>query len=117
MSAFGKRSGMGGGGRPSFGVAKPMKGGPGSGAATGTPGGGNQFPPLEELTQPEEARPGDSVGQSGAMYRLPARQNARGDQDSSTLESLEASVHRLNQPMLPRQLEHADPDAAPTLIE
>ena len=28
MSAFGKRGGMGGGGRPSFGVAKPMKGGP-----------------------------------------------------------------------------------------
>ena len=53
MSAFGKRSGMGGGGRPSFGVAKPMKGGPGSGAATGTPGGGDQFPPLEELAQPE----------------------------------------------------------------
>jgi pilus assembly protein CpaF len=35
MSAFGKRSGMGGGGggRPNFGVAKPMKGGPAGASA------------------------------------------------------------------------------------
>ena len=44
MSAFGKRGGISGG-RPSFGVAKPMKGsgGGGSSAAT-TDEGGDQFP-------------------------------------------------------------------------
>ena len=52
MSAFGKRGGMGGGARPSFGVAKPMKGG--GGAAVDPPtrsDGGDQFPPIEELTR------------------------------------------------------------------
>ena len=53
MSAFGKRSGMGGGGRPSFGVAKPMKGGPGGGSSAPAPDGGDQVPPLEELAPAE----------------------------------------------------------------
>ena len=51
MSAFGKRGGISGG-RPNFGVAKPMKGGAGSGSAA--PSGGDQFPPLEELDSPIE---------------------------------------------------------------
>src|SRR3954453_21828257 len=115
MSAFGKRSGMGGGGRPSFGVAKPMKGGPGAGAAASAPAGGDQFPPLEELDPPEEALPGDSVGQSGAMDRLTARQNSSGEQGSSKVEGFEASVHRIKEQVLPRLLERVDPEAAATL--
>ena len=53
MSAFGKRGGIGssgGGGRPSFGVAKPMKGGAGGSQVPDGLIGGDQFPPLEELT-------------------------------------------------------------------
>ncbi|MEO0700141.1 MAG: CpaF family protein, partial [Pseudomonadota bacterium] len=46
MSAFGKKGNAGGmkpGGRPAFGVARPMKGG---GRAPEQPKGGEQFPPL-----------------------------------------------------------------------
>ena len=39
MNAFGKRGGMGGSGRPQFGVAKPMKSSGGA-AAAGEPGPG-----------------------------------------------------------------------------
>ncbi|MGN6589185.1 MAG: CpaF family protein, partial [Sphingomicrobium sp.] len=75
MSAFGKRGGMSGGGsRPNFGVAKPMKGGPGSSA----PAGGDQFPPIDELAPPPETGP-ESNGGLGAMDRLTARQNASGE--------------------------------------
>ena len=51
MNAFGKRNGLGGAGqRPSFGVARPMKGGT-------APKGGEQFPPVEEV--PEAVPGGD----------------------------------------------------------
>src|SRR5438270_733637 len=113
MSAFGKRSGISGS-RPSFGVAKPMKGGP-AGAAS-VPGG-DQFPPLDELTPPEEemGAEGSGVGQLGAMDRLTARQNASGEQGSSKVEGFEASVHRIKEQVLPRLLERVDPEAAATL--
>src|SRR5438309_3778876 len=113
MSAFGKRSGISGS-RPSFGVAKPMKGGP-AGAAS-LPGG-DQFPPLDELTPPEEemGAEGSGVGQLGAMDRLTARQNASGEQGSSKVEGFEASVHRIKEQVLPRLLERVDPEAAATL--
>ena len=82
MSAFGKRSGLSGGGqRPNFGVASPMKS---SGAGKASVSlGGEQFPPLEEL------EPSDSVIDhvqhvpGGAMDRLNSRQNASGDAASS----------------------------------
>ena len=84
MSAFGKRGGMGGGGRPSFGVAKPMKGGPAGASASQ---GGEQFPPLDDLDAPEETPAADSPTSApslgGAMDRLTARQNASGDAASS----------------------------------
>jgi pilus assembly protein CpaF len=118
MSAFGKRSGMGGGGRPSFGVAKPMKGGPGgSSSAAQTPDGGDQFPPLDELTPPAESPLSESGSgpTGGAMDRLTARQNASGDQGSSKVEGFEASVHRIKEQVLPRLLERVDPEAAATL--
>src|SRR5689334_6341689 len=113
MSAFGKRGGVGGGGRPSFGVAKPMKGAP-AGASVG---GGEQFPPIDELTPPIDA-PGTehatgSLG--GAMDRLTARQNASGEAASSKVEGFEASVHRIKEQVLPRLLERVDPEAAATL--
>src|SRR5579872_919861 len=112
MSAFGKRNGMGGS-RPSFGVAKPMKGGP-AGAAS-VPGG-DQFPPIDDLDVPPEGPNNDSgVGQMGAMDRLTARQNASGEQGSSKVEGFEASVHRIKEQVLPRLLERVDPEAAATL--
>ena len=117
MSAFGKRGGMSGG-RPSFGVAKPMKGS-GTGKAQAIPSepqGGDQFPPLDELTPPVDAPVSDSgVTPLGAMDRLTARQNASGDQGSSKSEGFEASVHRIKEQVLPRLLERVDPEAAATL--
>ncbi|HEY7960053.1 MAG TPA: ATPase, T2SS/T4P/T4SS family, partial [Sphingomicrobium sp.] len=120
MSAFGKRSGVSGGSRPSFGVAKPMKGGPGGGASSNpanAPEGGDQFPPIDELTPPADApltQPNGNGGM-GAMDRLTARQNASGDQGSSKVEGFEASVHRIKEQVLPRLLERVDPEAAATL--
>src|SRR5690242_17502882 len=100
MSAFGKRGGMSGGGRPSFGVAKPMKGGPGgkTPAISAEPEGGEQFPPLEDLNSAVDA-PVESSGapSMGAMDRLTARQNGSGDQASSKSEGFEASVHRIKE--------------------
>ena len=61
MSAFGKRGGMSGGSRPSFGVAKPMKSGPGSSVPDE---GGDQFPPVEALA--ETMQPDMSVVPGGA---------------------------------------------------
>src|SRR5690348_1739499 len=114
MSAFGKRSGMSGS-RPSFGVAKPMKGGPSGAPAVQ---GGDQFPPIDELTPPAEAPGADSGGAptlGGAMDRLTARQNASGEPGSSKVEGFEASVHRIKEQVLPRLLERVDPEAAATL--
>ncbi|MFL6784793.1 MAG: CpaF family protein, partial [Sphingomicrobium sp.] len=114
MSAFGKRAGVSGG-RPSFGVAKPMKGGP---AGSGALAGGEQFPPIDELTPPADAPVVDSGAGGGlgaAMDRLTARQNASGEQGSSKVEGFEASVHRIKEQVLPRLLERVDPEAAATL--
>ncbi|MBW0006483.1 MAG: CpaF family protein [Sphingomonas sp.] len=113
MSAFGKRGGMSGS-RPNFGVAKPMKGGGSVGSA---PAGGDQFPPIDELTPPVEAPVSDGGAASGmgAMDRLTARQNASGEQGSSKVEGFEASVHRIKEQVLPRLLERVDPEAAATL--
>jgi pilus assembly protein CpaF len=112
MNAFGKRNGLGGAGqRPSFGVARPMKGG-------AAPAGGEQFPPVEDL--PEEPESPDSEASPagppiGAMDRLNHRQNASGEAASSKSEGFEASVHRIKEQVLPRLLERVDPEAAATL--
>src|SRR5688572_11039031 len=111
MSAFGKRGGISGG-RPNFGVAKPMKGGPSAPAVPGPelPAGGEQFPPIEELPDaidlPED---GGSPLPMGAMDRLTARQNASGAAASSKTEGFEAAVHRIKEQVLPRLLERVDP--------
>ena len=118
MSAFGKRGGISGA-RPSFGVAKPMKGGSGGGAVSPSAPelGGEQFPPLDELTPAPDAPAAEEGGspKQGAMDRLTARQNASGDQGSSKAEGFEASVHRIKEQVLPRLLERVDPEAAATL--
>jgi pilus assembly protein CpaF len=117
MSAFGKRGGISGA-RPSFGVAKPMKGSGGGSAASAAdePEGGDQFPPLDDLTPPVDAPVGEGNGQQqGAMDRLAARQNASGEAASSKSEGFEASVHRIKEQVLPRLLERVDPEAAATL--
>ena len=119
MNAFGKRNGASS--RPSFGVAKPMKGG-GSGAASAETPGGDQFPPIDELTPSLDSTfpAGDSsggVGPSGAMDRLNDRQNASGDRANSKQEGFEASVHRIKEQVLPRLLERVDPEAASTLTK
>ncbi|NJC06577.1 pilus assembly protein CpaF [Sphingomonas kaistensis] len=107
MSAFGKR----GGGRPSFGVARPMKGGVG-----GAQDGGEQFPPLEEpAASPAAPAPQGELG--AAMDRLNSRMNASADAGSSKQEGFEASVHRIKEQVLPRLLERVDPEAAATLTK
>ncbi len=116
MSAFGKRNGVGGGGsRPNFGVARPMKS---SGGKASVDLGGEQFPSLDEFAVPDV--PVDDlvaapVTLGGAMDRLNSRQNTSGDAASSKSEGFEASVHRIKEQVLPRLLERVDPEAAATL--
>ncbi len=117
MNAFGKRGGSGGGGRPQFGVAKPMKSSGGAAqAAPEVPDEAEQFPPVSDLTanvdgdMQEPGAPG-----TAAMDRLNTRQNASGEQGSSKAEGFEASVHRIKEQVLPRLLERVDPEAAATL--
>src|SRR3954471_5293926 len=121
MSAFGRRGGAGtnGGGRPSFGVARPMKGVVGGGGAAG-PGpldGGDQFPPIDpmEFGAPAEdfAIPGER--NPDAMSRLAERQAASSEAPVSRNEGFEASIHRIKEQVLPRLLERVDPEAAATL--
>ena len=121
MSAFGRRGGAGAatGGRPAFGTARPMKGsGPTGGSA---PDGGDQFPPLEDLSfgAPDEGfnpPPASGTGDRGdAMSRLAERQAASSEAPTSKNEGFEASIHRIKEQVLPRLLERVDPEAAATL--
>ena len=117
MNAFGKRGGLGGssGGRPQFGVAKPMKSSGGAASAS-VPDEADQFPPVSDLTEDLEGNLQEPTqGALAAMDRLNSRQNARGDAASSKSEGFEASVHRIKEQVLPRLLERVDPEAAATL--
>jgi pilus assembly protein CpaF len=115
MNAFGKRNGMGGGNsqRPQFGVARPMKAGPGSAASTQPQEveGGEQFPPIDDLnatpdSPSSEAPPPPPNGHAmGALDKLNQRQNASGEAANSKTEGFEASVHRIKEQVLPRLLE------------
>ena len=117
MNAFGKRGGMGGNGRPQFGVAKPMKSSGGAAAAApSVPDEAEQFPPVSDLTANLDGGQQDPNGTSlAAMDRLNSRQNASGDAASSKSEGFEAAVHRIKEQVLPRLLERVDPEAAATL--
>ncbi len=102
MSAFGKRSGIGGAAqRPAFGVARPMHGPDGSAPA-----------PSAEAALPSSIP--DAVG-GDAMARLASRQAGSGDAAAHKAEGFDASVHKIKEQVLPRLLERVDPEAAATL--
>lgn len=107
--------GNGGGGRPSFGTARPMKGG---GFVKQDEEGGDQFPPLESVEIPD-AEPvpleGPAADRHAKMAMLAERQTLSGEQASSRTEGFEASIHRIKEQVLPRLLERVDPEAAATL--
>ncbi|HEY0130679.1 MAG TPA: CpaF family protein [Allosphingosinicella sp.] len=120
MSAFGRRPGNGGtgGGRPTFGIARPMKGPGGAVAPAVAPEGGDQFPPLDTISFSDSDT--DSFTPTGdrgadAMSRLADRQAASSEAPSSKNEGFEASIHRIKEQVLPRLLERVDPEAAATL--
>src|SRR5690606_2963505 len=103
------------GARPSFGVARPMKGDgrPAPQAPPRQPGG--QFPPLPG----EEAAGGTPQGgplKGDAMSRLADRAN-QVHETRHHPEGFEASVHKIKEQVLPRLLERVDPEAAATLTK
>ncbi|MDD3798467.1 MAG: ATPase, T2SS/T4P/T4SS family, partial [Novosphingobium sp.] len=125
MSAFGRRTGVGGmgpGARPTFGVARPMKGGgaPVSDDRRAPPPGGDQFPPLPgggpsngiPAGMPEAAH----HTKADAMSRLAERANNVVSGEAA-VEGFEASVHKIKEQVLPRLLERVDPEAAATLTK
>src|SRR5690606_15278838 len=116
MSAFGRKNGVGGmapGARPSFGVAKPMKGAP----VPASPRGGDQFPPIPgDVGAADVAAPSGAPNRSDAMTRLADRANAINEQRSE-VGGFEASVHKIKEQVLPRLLERVDPEAAATLTK
>ncbi|MEM9085224.1 MAG: ATPase, T2SS/T4P/T4SS family, partial [Pseudomonadota bacterium] len=122
MSAFGKKGNAAGtkpGGRPAFGVARPMKGG---GRAPEQPKGGDRFPPLPDDAEKPEASPAPSAAPAApskgstadAMDRL-AERAAAVQSAQSEAGGFEASVHKIKEQVLPRLLERVDPEAAATL--
>jgi pilus assembly protein CpaF len=117
MSAFGRRLGLGSGpgGRPAFGVARPMHGpGPAPRVEAESPAsGGQQFPPLSALA--EAAATIAPATAADAMQRLADRQAAAVDPTPARGEGFEASIHRIKEQVLPRLLERVDPEAAATL--
>jgi len=117
MSAFGKRNGLSGG-KPSFGVAKPMTGGGkkvGDAENREDRQGGNQFPPLESIPLPSDDIPSAPAAvQSEAMARLSERSQPLAE-DIDKEEGFGASVHKIKEQVLPRLLERVDPEAAATL--
>ena len=119
MSAFGKKGNVGGlkpGGRPAFGVARPMKGG-----MAGAPSrGGEQFPPIPGDAAPARPAPVPAPAPSRpttsaeAIDRLNERMASVNSGDSE-VGGFEASVHKIKEQVLPRLLERVDPEAAATL--
>jgi pilus assembly protein CpaF len=125
MSAFGRRGGNNGGsggGRPAFGVARPMKGGATGGGGGGPvsfspadPDGGNQFPPIDAADFGAGLDDGLAAQGGDAMSRLADRMALNSDAPVSKNEGFEASIHRIKEQVLPRLLERVDPEAAATL--
>src|SRR3546814_252835 len=124
MSAFGRRNGPGGlnpGARPSFGVARPMKGGERAAPVQAAPKGGEQFPPLPgQAATPAPAAPSSGSSsnrnQDDAMSRRAERSNTSHD-NSSDFGGFEASIHKIKEQVLPRLLERVDPEAAASLTK
>ena len=107
------------GGRPSFGIARPMKGPGGASAPVASPEGGDQFPPLDTIAfsdaDTDSFTPPSGDRGADAMSRLADRQAASSEAPSSKNEGFEASIHRIKEQVLPRLLERVDPEAAATL--
>ena len=123
MSAFGRKAGVGGmsGARPSFGVARPMRGAEGAKSPGASPArGGEQFPPLpsSEPPPPPASSSTDSSNDrnTDAMTRLAHRANGI-NEGNYQAEGFEASVHKIKEQVLPRLLERVDPEAAATLTK
>ena len=117
MSAFGRKNGIGGmspGARPTFGVAKPMKGSVPAPREPAPAAGGDQFPPLPQGTPGIDGAPGGPNGRGDAMSRLADRASAT-NEGTSEVGGFEASVHKIKEQVLPRLLERVDPEAAATL--
>ncbi|WP_417622715.1 CpaF family protein [Parasphingorhabdus sp.] len=117
MSAFGKKNGLGGG-KPSFGVAKPMSGGGKKITDSENPEdklGGNQFPPIGSDPLSGDGAPSAGNQQiSDAMARLSERSQPLAEAADKD-EGFGASVHKIKEQVLPRLLERVDPEAAATL--
>ena len=123
MNAFGKKSGLSVG-RPSFGVARPMRGS-GMVPAQQQPvlqpqpdymqpaGSGAQFPTLETVDLSGNAIIPQTSMQE-AMSRLSDRANNAAPIDDGP-QGFEASVHKIKEQVLPRLLERVDPEAAASL--
>ena len=113
MSAFGRKNGPGGG-RSSFGVARPMKGGEKAAREESPPPpGGKQFPPLPGEEADDFVDPTGPANKDDAMTRLADRANAVHEKQEQG--GFEASVHKIKEQVLPRLLERVDPEAAATL--
>jgi pilus assembly protein CpaF len=113
--AFGRRSGVGGG-RPAFGIARPMQGGGIARPADAEP---QPLPAPDDAPLPgasaNDSVPAGPASQMDAMARLAERQAASGDAGNSRVEGFEASIHKIKEQVLPRLLERVDPEAAATL--
>lgn len=116
MNAFGRKNSAGqfsSGSKPSFGVARPMKGASrqkevdeqASGLMDDNPGVDLGF---------EEIPLGENTAITEAMNRLNDRVNSI-NASSVELQGFEASVHKIKEQILPRLLERVDPEAASTL--
>ncbi|MDP9056279.1 MAG: CpaF family protein [Pseudomonadota bacterium] len=129
MNAFGRRNslGIGNGGtpgdKPQFGVARPMKGGPGTApqpngadAPPVMPRDGGQFPSLPGIDDSFDLSMEPGTPLSEAMTRLSDRANAVNETPKGA-EGFEASVHKIKEQVLPRLLERVDPEAAATLTK
>ena len=129
MNAFGRRNslGIGNGGtpgdKPQFGVARPMKGGPGTApqpngadAPPVMPRDGGQFPSLPGIDDSFDLSMEPGTPLSEAMTRLSDRANAVNEAPKGA-EGFEASVHKIKEQVLPRLLERVDPEAAATLTK
>ena len=106
------------GARPSFGVARPMRGPEGAKPAP-VPGGmgGDQFPPLPSNDAPPPPMSGSSNDRNAdAMTRLADRANLV-NEGNYEAQGFEASVHKIKEQVLPRLLERVDPEAAATLTK
>ncbi|WP_144095367.1 CpaF family protein [Croceicoccus sediminis] len=111
MNAFGRRNGMNGngGGRPAFGVARPMKGAEPLRTQPPAP------PPMDDDQFPPPP-PAASTPEEEALARLAERAAAE-HAGEAVIEGFEASVHRIKEQVLPRLLERVDPEAAATLTK